>query len=437
MVKYRRAGSLESFFAWAGSDGAFRIVCRVGLCGVIDLNRLIDSIETAVERDPFLSATLKHPETWLTAIEVGSRPPVISMLPRNSSHHWQQIFELELNRSPLEPHSSGLRPNVRAVIMHGTNQHDLLLSLEHALCDGRSMIGFIRAVVSIYNQHPQKSLDSVCEDAKLLTPPLEALVSIRSRADAFLRSLSNRTVIRTAAQAPQRFPLLDGNKVSDHNRIAFDTLSAEETATIVGNARTYELTLTEFLAVRLAELQQANARDRRTTEFQLSVDLRHPLGIEDPYQSGVYSFWDNLSLANDEDAYSVIRHWVRHAKYVAGIEGCVPPLGFRMMAGPFLTLCDRVVGPIATSDLSLSNLGRLSLPEYSSGITVESMHFAASQKRLGSLLQVTAASVRNRLCLACVTRSGVSCVNGRFVLSELIDRLLKQSHTGAPDMVCG
>lgn len=437
MVKYRRAGSVESFFAWAGSDGAFRIVCHVELQGVIDLNRLIDSIETAVQRDPFLSATLKHPETWLTAIEVSSRPPLISRLPRKSSHHWQEIFELELNRSPQEPRSSGLRPNVHAIIMHGTNQHDLLLCVDHALCDGKSMIGFIRAIVSIYNHRRQKTFDSSCEDAKSLTPPLESLVSIRSRADAFLRSLSNRTVIRAAMQPVQRHQLLELNEVTEQNRIAFDTLSVEETATIVANARAFGLTLTELLAVRLAELQQAKAQDRRAIEFQLSVDLRHTLGLENPYQSGVYSFWDNLSLANDDDAYSVIRHWVRHAKHVAGIERCVPPLGFRMMAVPFLILCDRVVGPIATSDLSLSNLGRLSFPDDGPGIRVESLHFAASQRRFGSLLQVTAASVENRLCLACVTRSGVACVNGRFVLSELIDRLLQQSRTGALDMVCG
>lgn len=426
MIKYRRAGSLESFFAWAGGQGAFGIVCRVGLHGTIDQDLLIRSIETAVQRDPFLSATLKHPETWLTAIALGSNAPQISLLARKSPHHWQEVVELELNRGPQETQAAGLRPNVHAIIMHGTHHHDLILCVDHALCDGRSLIGFIHAIVSIYNQHGQNTHRSSAENGKSLTPPLESLVPLRPRADSFLRLLSKKTVIRASKGPANSWSLLKCEDATDQNRIVFDTLSVEETAVITANARAMGLTLTELLAVRLAELRQALGAGTAAFELQLNVDLRQALGFENLFQSGVYSFWDNLSLQVDDEPLPMVRHWMRNLKGDAGTQACLPPLGFRWIAVPLLTLCDRLIGPIATSDLSLSNLGKLTFPDSCAGIKINALHFAASQRRFGSLLQITAATVENCLCLACVTRNGVSDMNGSFVLSELMERLMQQ-----------
>lgn len=435
MIKYRRAGSLESFFAWAGGQGAFGIVCRVGLQGTIDQDLLIRSIETAVQHDPFLSATLKHPETWLTAIALGSKAPRISLLPRKSPHHWQEVFEFELNRDPQEAQASGLRPNVSAIIMHGTHHHDLILCVDHALCDGRSLIGFIHAIVSIYNQRGQNTHSSSVENGKSLTPPLESLVPLRPRADSFLRLLSKKTVIRAPKGPANRLSLLQYGDVTDQNRIVFDTLSVEETAVITANARAMGLTLTELLAVRLTELRQAIGMGTHSFELQLNVDLRQALGFKDPCQSGVYSFWDNLSLQGDDEPLPIVRHWMRNLKGDAATQACLPPLGFRWMAVPLLTLCDRLMGPIATSHLSLSNLGKLMFPDNCAGIKINDLHFAASQRRFGSLLQITAATVENCLCLACVTRNGVSDLNGSFVLSKLIESLMQQPHFAGSSLV--
>lgn len=430
-MEQRLTGSVESFFAWAARHGSFGIVCRAGIRGKLDVQRLVQAIQITVQRDAFLSAKQTRAGTWFGRLDVASVPPAISTIVRKSPHHWQELFEDELNSDSAGRQSPDERGNLRAIILHGTNQHDLILSVDHAICDGKALVGVIRSVVSVYRSLGTGHGELSADRAKCLTPPLEALVSVPKRADAFFNSLTKKSVIRASSA---KFRLLADTEHEEQNRIVFETLSPDETTVILQNARSIGLTVTELMAIRLSEIWMAAPGARSSFQMQINVDLRRNLGFEDLYQSGLYSFWDTAELPTNSKLVPVIFQWIRCLTETAGLDSCIPLLGFRMLSVPLLTLCDRIMGPVATSDVCLSNLGRLSFPDSESEIEVESMHFAASQKRFGSLLQVTATTVQDQLCLACTTRQGVSTLNGGLVLSDLIERLLREPRTTAMEM---
>lgn len=430
-MEHRLTGSVESFFAWAARHGSFGIVCRTGIRGKLDVQRLVQAIQITVQRDAFLSAKQTRSGTWFGRLDVASVPPAITTICRKSSHHWQELFEDELNSDSAGRHSPAERGNIRAIILHGTTQHDLVLSVDHTICDGKALVGVIRSVVLVYSRLSTGQGEPSADHAKCFTPPLEALVSVPRRADAFFNSLTKKSVIRASSA---KFRLLADTEHEEQNRIVFETLSPDETTVILQNARSIGLTITELMAIRLSEIWQAQQSRRSSFQMQINVDLRRNLGFGDPYQSGLYSFWDTAELPTNTELVPVIFQWIRCLTETAGVDSCIPPLGFRMLAAPLLTLCDRMMGPVATSDISLSNLGRISFPDSESEIEVESMHFAASQRRFGSLLQVTATTVQDQLCFACITREGISTLNGRLVLSDLIERLLRRPRITAMEM---
>ncbi len=118
----------------------------------------------------------------------------------------------------------------------------------------------------------------------------------------------------------------------------------------------------------------------------------------------------------------------RHALSLRSKKFGVPPLGFCLLAKPFLTLVTKSEPNKRTSELTLSNLGVAELQPTYAGLQMEELYFAASQNGIGARIGVMAVTVNARLCLTGLTLSSDTEYSGARFLADLKKRLVDNSH---------
>lgn len=427
-ISRRRLGELESLFHWSSRRyQAFTLCAAVRLRGRIPARALQEAVRRAILQDPYLTSTLG--DGWRPEIRLSSAEPPVSVIPRTSDTMWQRWMEDEVNR-PVRQGSGGTHlGQCRAVILHGTTDHEIVITVNHAVCDGESLKGL---VARILRQCPEPDAEGR-HPAGSLAPPFDRTRSIRQWAasvSAFVRQSIVSCQSRGASSGGAEQPRADEG---DHTFLSFVTLTPGDSARLFESCRAQGLKVTSVLAAAalMSMIQCGLSRD--TMNFQLNIDHRRRDGRLHALAGGVASFWEvmRVDVAKDSQLRSLAASMNR-LNALAVRRNVVPPYGYGRIACCFM----RLLGGrrFSTSDVMLSNLGRI--PAWASGenVNMTELRVATSQNSCGSDCGVIATTVSGALSLTVMTRRTIG-DDRRRQLARTIEANLLQFGSAGCDAV--
>lgn len=326
---------------------------------------------------------------WLTTEGVGDFP--LEVRPRASGSDWARVF-LEQERVPF---AFGRGPVTRFLLLLGDDSSDLVAIAPHVVCDGYSMTHVMGDLVALLN-------DPGRDVVRPADPPA---VTRQTVPEAASDNLLLRGIVQVLNRAwPARRAVLHQDEYEDlhrqywtrqqHDLLAF-SLSPGETSVLATRCKEHGVGVTAALAAAFLLAQGNGQACRRPARHKISV----PVSIRDrltpsPGQAvGVYAscidvtlpssltvtFWE-LARQGHDRMYRVLRNRPRILRPMV-LEALDPSISDGLVAALCTDrwsleyrLLSRLVRTTAeTRCLTVSNIGRISLPELGEPHRLESL----------------------------------------------------------------
>ena len=138
----------------------YTIIMAARITGAVDPTRFRQAIDAASRIHPLLRAKIvfdERHEVWFSSEGV---PPVpLRVIPRKSDHQWLD----EMNEEVRVPFDIGREPLIRFVLLSSPEVSDLLILCNHSICDGMALANLIRDILSLY--------DDPAREVRVINPP--------------------------------------------------------------------------------------------------------------------------------------------------------------------------------------------------------------------------------------------------------------------------
>jgi hypothetical protein len=132
----------------------FTAVFTVKLAGALDEKRLRDALACVQARHPLLRCVVEEAEGGPRFVLLDRPAPIpLRIVERLSEDDW----ETEAGREWVTPFDASRKPLVRVVWLRAGDVNELLLVAHHCICDGYSGINLMRECLGAYDQ-PQQDL---------------------------------------------------------------------------------------------------------------------------------------------------------------------------------------------------------------------------------------------------------------------------------------
>jgi NRPS condensation-like uncharacterized protein len=213
---YRPLGANERIFWSYQQIRPMHFVTTANIIGILHVKELQEAIAKVQRHHPLLNVQIildKSDSPWFA--ENSTKIP-IRLVKRNSEQQWQKEVEQEL-ASPFDWNEA---PLIRVVLLQGNNASDLIITCDHSIADGRSVMFLLRDILQaielpnepLINLSPQQNYEQLVPDAKKIEQP------------SFEPSLSNT---KTKQELPE----------NSHPRLHAWSLSAVETISLVSKCK--------------------------------------------------------------------------------------------------------------------------------------------------------------------------------------------------------
>jgi len=417
-VAHRRLGELELLFHQTGKRfRAFTLSTVLRLEGSLCPLTAQTAVRRAISSDPYLTAKLSS--GWQPELALSPAEPVVSIVPRTSGHLWKSTLEQEVN-SPVEQTNGQQHVGqCRAVILHGTDQHEIVISVNHVVCDGEVLKSLIIRIL-------RECLGSDAQQTNLpqsLQPPFDRTTSVRQWLGSTIGFFRQ---IALSFRQSGGFSKQEGQTAEDPGDRTFPgflTLSVQDSRQLFDVCRANGLKVTCVLAAAVLFAMLECGFSSRSLLLQLNVDHRRQDARLMTLVGGVASFWELLlvRIGNGESMLSIAR-LLNDRLADAAQKNVVPPFGYGRLVSWFI----RWKGgrDYCTSDVMLSNLGRLATMPSSEQLKLSELHVATSQNGCGSQCGVIATTYADRLSLTVMTRSNLSGNQREKLLRQIEANLL-------------
>lgn len=414
----RSLGETETLFHWAHTRfQAFTICAVLRLRGEINSERMQQAIRRAVCADPYLTAMLREDPS--PEITLAASIPRIEIRSRHATDAWCEVMEEELNSPVLQSRDGVHVGQCRIILMPGDAEHEIVVSVNHVVCDGETLKRLLAGILQYYSREES----TMAPVPVALQPPYDHMKSFGhwlSSTIAFWRQSLISCLPRGRFQIPRDD---EAKGREDRTSLSFLELPEDVSARMFQRCRQLQLKVTALLAAASFQAILRCGYSNRTLQLQMNVDHRRLSGDSVPNTHGVASFWDlaRFQVSPEESLVEMARRlnsWVS----TAGQRKFVPPTGYSRMVKTFLSYFAK--NPeFSSSDVMLSNLGKLQLPE--DVLSVTGLSVATCQNYCGAVCGIIATTVNHSLSLTIMTRRLVSHGMGHPI-ARTLESLLRE-----------
>lgn len=139
----RPLGGIERMYWLLGLGASVNIVAIARIAGPLDPEVLAQALALAQRRHPMLRARLVELPGG-PVFDIGEAPPIpLRVFPRTGADHWRALAEEQM-MAGLPP---GEAPPMRAFLLRGASESDLLLVYHHMMGDGAAGTALVRELV--------------------------------------------------------------------------------------------------------------------------------------------------------------------------------------------------------------------------------------------------------------------------------------------------
>jgi hypothetical protein len=388
MTADRALGFSESFFHFMHGLGAYVIVVGARMRGPVQEDALRRALARAQERHPLLRVHVVEERGVLMFREKGT----LEIPLRVARAPFDEAMEDEISRPIAGPAGSA---RLRALLLRGEGDaFDLLLAMDHTVCDGASLISILQDVLADFDgASPAAPFPPL--------PSIEALLLARGPIPKW-----------TGKNEEQEVPLVPKKRPpgARRTRLFFRDLNVAETARLAARCRAERTSVNGALTAAALVAMQKHAQSPAHLGVITNVALRDkadpPVGIE-----RVGNFVSFVQTYHDVSAATPLWDLARECRDAVSAHVAAGEPEGRLSEGQLLWwqrgylrhVAPRIQHGVSNA-LAISNSGRLPLAGQRGAFSVEGVYAASSQHVLGSSIALFVWSVPDalRISAACV-----------------------------------
>jgi NRPS condensation-like uncharacterized protein len=351
---YRRLGALEQVLWLRDRVIPFHFAVTAQVRGTIDSAALTHALEQLQQRHPLLRVKIALEQNGTPYFVEQSNAIPYRMIARSGDVHWQT----EAARELTEPFDWAEAPLIRIVWLYSPDISDLIVVCHHAIADGMTTIKLIQEILSLLEYPHQAVLN--CP----VPPSLESLLPGNQPISNFLKVLASGMVYWQQfwqRMKPRQNHTLPGNSLL---QVSAGQLSPEITTQLIQHCRQEGTTV--HAAICAAWLFAIAQNDDSTQPLQCfsPVNLR-------PYfaslqECGLYisSARTTHTITSQTQFWQLARSLKSDLMQQANdIHQYVQQRTALTLANPSPEFVHRLFTKRCSSDVMVTNLGRLSIPQ--------------------------------------------------------------------------
>lgn len=403
------------------------------------VQRALDAVQA---RHPLLRVHISPSER--PAYERAGVPAIpLRVVERQGPEHWQWEAQEELD-TPL-PWQQG--PLVRAVLLRGDTQHEILLTLHHANGDGYSGVYLMRDMVA--------AAASVLEGRPLDLAPLPSRPSIETLlpADAcgargLLRVLKMVAGLVRSVVGLKVRRLPGGKEVVPtrrRSRLVHVEFPPDVTARVLERCRAEGTSVHGALCAALMKAASAHIQRHEGTTASVGVGCFTPVNVRELLEPqvtldevGLYVAGPSifLRIGAHSPFWAVAREARQQVQDMKRSGDVCVAIQLRNLVAPrkevSAALVARVAGSPLLGTVGVTNLTRLNLSTRYGPLMLERLHFALATNGLGNLPVLAVATLEGRMQLNLTyTASLVAEALIHSLLEQTLSALLMESGAGS------
>lgn len=338
--------------------------------GRFSLGELQTAVNKACQKHPTLNSLVAHQDNGQAFLVPNDSPHFPVEEQTDSS--WQAIANVELNR----PFDLTVVPAIRFILLRHDNEHaDIIVVCAHALADGFSAAYLIHDLLAVLGN------DNLTLTPKAALPPFSALIpDFKGKwLTIFLAKLKARLFKTLIKILPTKSELLD--KVFGDYHFLTWRLSSEQTTSLLSRCRAEQTTVHAALGVAFLRAFAERRQDGWRREIQSPVSIRSRLAqpLTDDYGMFINLMAFKVDCSLERDYWAVARD-IRQG-FLSRMNDSALFREF-VEAEIILETLSAIITPdsIAQSmprvayDLSITNLGRLTMPEPTDKLQLEALY---------------------------------------------------------------
>lgn len=315
------------------------------------------------DKHPALHAVIKEDYKkvpYLISCDSLSEIPV-RIIERQSDEDWKAASEAEWSKPFREKNA----PLARVVWVKGTAVSELLLICPHCICDGKSISTLMSELLSLLDD-PARKLDTYLPFSSI-PELLSESYSIGKLIKVKLQSVMASWFLSSKSE---RYIAPAGNSYMLHWK-----LDAERAAIVTAGCKNAGITVHAALCVAFLEAFRAVKKEKAKGSAVTPVDIRKfvPEIREDMLFAMAPTVDVTLDQQDDTD------FWTKAKKIKEDLDTKIAGLDGRgsLMISEYFSV-KRIVKYLKTSegthDVTLSNMGRLTIPEYYDSFELETIY---------------------------------------------------------------
>lgn len=333
----------------------FTITARVR--GVFTQTALEDALLKLRQRHPLLASRVEADaagNVYFTTENVPAIP--LRIVNRVDDDHWVQEVEREL---PIG-YDHRVGPLLRCVWLRGAEVSDLILVCDHLSADGRACVYAMRDLLTLL-AHPEQPLETEA--------PTHLGKLIPESVLPYIKQIIAEAIQNAASMEQPHFDLV--NDIPPLRVLPF-SLSAEETAALVARARAENATVQAALCAAFLTPFAEQDPGNPTRTVETPMDIRHRLSepIGDVYGNYISLLFTSVDCSPGRNLWDIARDVTRDLTDTEEKRLFSIPLILMTVAEEPLPMPAVRIN----YDISISNLGRLSLPAQYGNLILEAVY---------------------------------------------------------------
>ena len=373
----RELGASEQLLWLLAQTKPINVVLCATITGSLSIKQLNVALVEVQHRHPLLGVKISSDRSQQPRFMSDNlRSIPLRVIERQGEEHWCQEVEAEL----LRPFSSSEDPLIRALLLHSPDVSELIVTFDHCIGDGLSGAYLIRDILNLASQpnivqqrlpEPRSCEELIPVSAGLFNTDAvdEDLQSLKT-AKFNLEALQNRTSDKEIREQPG---------------LLHWCLSPEDTAKLVSCCRQEQTSVHGALCASflLSIAQEASLADGVVLKCMSPLSLRNHLIPPIGEDFGAY-YTRELTYHNIQpgrDFWEVAReakHQLNQILTDGKIYAAVLKVSAFLSSKPDAITLRQYTNELIGSELTVTNLGRLNIPEQFGLLQLRQLHLTVA-----------------------------------------------------------
>jgi NRPS condensation-like uncharacterized protein len=403
---YRKLGANERL-TWSYQQiRPMPFVITANIIGAFQIEELQQALAQAQQRHQLLNVQIVLDKSEIPWFKEDSIQIPLRVVKRLDRHQWQQEVEQEL-RDPFDWNQA---PLIRVVLLQGENISDLIITCDHSIADGKSIVFLLRDILQAIGLPEQQ----------LITLPSQP-----SYEQMLQKAENPSTFFEPSLSIPETKPKLPENS---RPRLYAWSMSKSETLSIIHKCKKVQTSVHAAICAAFLLAIAEHYATNSTLKCLSPIDIRKFLPVEDDFGYYFTAIVTTHSVTSDTSLWDLahsLKAQINQRIAPSEIFATLPQLQSFMSTAPSHNDVVSMMEGVNDNNVLVSNLGQLGIPQQYGGLQLTAVYGPALTGHIDQDLIVGVATLCDQMFLTLVyPESDISSAKIKQIQQKAMDLLV-------------